>query len=424
MPTNILYEYKSIKNELSADEAKSLESFLLKNGLDKALKITPHNITAANYVGVIKYKKYQFEILPKLLAKDNQNNTSILKNLFFMLSYTKKLEIKQTELAKMTESQNPFLEILISHYANTLYDLYLRCIPKNYIVQDENLNFLKGKLNFSEHIRRNNSNQAKFQCKYDEFCEDTLLNQMFLFVTTMLKKITQSPNNRKKLKLIETILSEVSFKQITYQQVKSLSLTRNQECFFQPFRLAKMFLQNASIEMSSRKFSTISILFDMNELFEEFIYRFIDKNKGAINPQIKSVSYQKGKRLIKNVENLIDNNLSENKLGNTYLDMFIEFIDYRKVIIDTKYKLHDGEKNYFSNSDIFQMVTYENIHDTKFAILLYPQNTDEKFAWKHTLNSEQENYVISTCIDLRDDLSISQEIIKNRLTEILNYTPN
>lgn len=420
MPTNILYEYKSIKNELSDEDAKSLESFLLKNGLDKALKISPHNITAANYVGVIKYKKHQFEILPKLLTNQD-NNTLILKNLFFMLAYTKKLEIKQTELAKMSESQNPFLEILISHYANTLYDSYLRFVPKNYVEQNENLNFLKGKLNFTENIKKNIANNARFHCKYDDFCEDILLNQTFLFVTTMLKKITQSTNNRKKLKHIENILSDVSFKQVQYQQVKSLELHRNQERFSQPFRLAKMFLKNASVEMSSKKFKTISILFDMNELFEEFIYRFIDKNKGAINPQIKSVSYQKGKRLIKKSENLLDNSSSENKLGNTYLDMFVEFEDRRTIIIDTKYKLHDGEKNYFSNSDIFQMVTYENIHDTKFAILLYPQDSSQKFAWKHTLNSEQENCIISTCVDLRNDLSSNQKQLIEQFENILNY---
>jgi 5-methylcytosine-specific restriction endonuclease McrBC regulatory subunit McrC len=72
-----------------------LEKFLQKSGLDNILSFSRSGIKPASHVGVIKYKNIQFEILPKLLAK-NENRDQILKNLLYMLSYTKKYFITKT----------------------------------------------------------------------------------------------------------------------------------------------------------------------------------------------------------------------------------------------------------------------------------------------------------------------------------------
>jgi len=418
---NILYEYNDIKNTLSAEDSKALELFLESQKLNNVLKISPTKIKAQNFVGVIKYKKHQFEILPKFLAKDGEGRTGILKNLFYMLSYTKRLEVKDTDTAKLATSNNPFLEVLIGIFAESLYGNLLRFVPKNYILQEENLPYLKGKLKFRENIRYNSVNKARFYCEYDEFSEDNFLNRMFVYVTTMLSKISSSEHNRKRLKQILNILSEVSFEAITSQQVKNFKLNRNQLYYEKAFKLAKMFIENSSVDMSSNKFKTIAIVWDMNELFEEFIFRFMRKNKDKIG--CLDVEDKKIKRLFHAPTNLFDESAEfKYKVGKTELDILVSLSDEKKIIFDAKYKLHDGEKNYFSNADMYQMITYESIHNTEEAVLIYPQTTEDDFLWKHRLNTDKdsENRIIySTCIDLRKDLKTNNDKLIGQLIRII-----
>ena len=81
--------------------------------LQNVFTFTSKGIKARNYVGILKYKTYQFEILPKLIDKEKieekEEREKILKNLLYMLSLTKKLDIKESEIAKISKSKNPFL---------------------------------------------------------------------------------------------------------------------------------------------------------------------------------------------------------------------------------------------------------------------------------------------------------------------------
>jgi len=403
----VLYEYRDIENTLTKEESIALESFIESKNLSGAIKITPSKIKAQNYVGVVKYKKHQFEILPKFLAKEEKDRETILKNLFYMLSFTKRLEIKDTDVAKLSTAKNPFLEVLIGIFAESLYENLLRFVPKNYVLHEENLPYLKGKLKFNEHIRYNNVNQARFYCEYDEFSEDNLLNKVFVYVATILSKISSSERNRRRLKQILNILSDVSFEVITPHQVKNLKLNRNQLRYEKAFKLAKMFIDNVSVDMSSNKIQTIAIVWDMNELFEEFIFRFMSKNCHKIC--CSKIEDKKIKRLFNPPRDLFDDKAEfKYKVGKTELDILVT-LGQKQVIFDAKYKLHDGERNYFSNADMYQMITYEDIHNTNEAVLVYPQTTDKPFLWEHNLNSDSTSRTIySTCIDLRKDLKSKQ----------------
>ena len=184
-PIKTLKEYKKLnKSEICCD-LEGLEKYLKRNKLSDVLKVTPSGIEANSYVGVIKYKNFQLQILPKLINQENSIDDKILKNLIFMLSYTRKLDIKTTNNAILNDNKNPFLEVLIKEFAVSLFDALKRLSPKNYVREENNLNYLKGKIIFSENIRYNIINQSKFYCQYDNFSENNTLNQLFLFVMTL-----------------------------------------------------------------------------------------------------------------------------------------------------------------------------------------------------------------------------------------------
>lgn len=406
----VLKEYQELNVQNLDCDLDKLQSFLKCQNLEPALKITRQVIKTKSWVGVIKYKKLHLEILPKLIC-DKNDNIQILNNLLFMLSYTKKLNIKTSNVAKLSTSKNPFIEVLIREFAQSLFDSLKRFTPKKYVREEENLNYLKGKLKFSENIRYNSSNQAKFYCEFDEFSENNLLNQLFLFVSTCLYNISNDSYNKKTLKFIMNYYSDIQLIRFDRFKAEKIKLSRNQELFRKPFTLAKMFVERTSVDLSKNKFENITLIWDMNKLFEEFIFEIMKKSQNEWGWEFVA---QKGKRLLCG---------DTNKKRNTFVDIYCKRnSDSYSIILDTKYKKLQSSDD-FSNADVFQVSSYCLLHGAKHAILLYPRYDEEKpIIPDYHLNTEDKNYKINfKTINLKyGNLKDELESIKNEIKEFLN----
>ncbi len=410
-------EYSEIKeNKLESCNIDKLQAYLKCQNLDSALKVTRHGIKTKSWVGVIKYKNLHLEILPKLISADANNDgeiskaerSIILKNLIFMLSYTKNLDIKTNDNAKLSTEKNPFIEILIREFATSLFEALKRFTPKRYVREEENLNYLKGKIKFSENIRYNCTNQAKFYCEYDEFSENNFLNQLFLFVSTCLYNISNSSYNKKTLKFIINYYSDISFVRFDKFKVRKIKLTRTQELFKKSFKLAKMFVEQTSVDLSKNKFENITLVWDMNKLFEEFIFELIKRKI----PECKAIA-QKPKRLLKR-ENVTRRD--------TRIDILIQ---NPQVIIDTKYKKFTNFDD-ISSADIYQVTTYCLLHNYKRAILLYPQyDKKEPDICDYQLNCAENNYHIDFCtVNLKNNDLKDKEVQNSIIGKIKSIIGN
>ena len=240
-------KYKDIENEMKKKEEKfpildfvaELKEYLKQQELSDALIFTNDSILTQNYVGVVKYKDFQFNILPKLIRNADEKDITqetVINNLTYMISLTQKLDIKITEHADINQCENPFLEILIREYANSLFNCLKKITPRNYIREEDNLNYLKGKLKFAENIRYNCANQAKFYCEYDEFSENNKLNQLFLFVSKSLFGISQNSENKKILSFIMNYFCDLQLVPFDIYKAQKIILTRNQQLFEHPFK--------------------------------------------------------------------------------------------------------------------------------------------------------------------------------------------
>lgn len=404
------------KVEINDSYLDKLQAYLKCQKLESALKVSRHGIKTKSWVGVIKYKNLHLEILPKLISEDANNDKKIseeersiiLKNLIFMLSYTKNLDIKTNDNAKLSTEKNPFIEILIREFATSLFEALKRLTPKRYVREEENLNYLKGKIKFSENIRYNCTNQAKFYCEYDEFSENNLLNQLFLFVSTCLYNISNNSYNKKTLKFIINYYSDISFVRFDKFKVRKIKLTRNQELFKKSFNLAKMFVEQTSVDLSKNKFENITLVWDMNKLFEEFIFELIKRKI----PEFEAIA-QKPKRLLKR-ENVTRRD--------TRIDILIQ---NPKVIIDTKYKKFTDFDD-ISSADIYQVTTYCLLHNYKRAILLYPQyEKNVPDIYDYQLNCAENNYHIDFCtVNLKNNDLKDKEVQNSIIGKIKSIIGN
>ena len=410
----IVKEYAKV--EINDSYLDKLQAYLKCQKLESALKVSRHGIKTKSWVGVIKYKNLHLEILPKLISEDANNDKKIseeersiiLKNLIFLLSYTKNLDIKTNDNAKLSTEKNPFIEILIREFATSLFEALKRLTPKRYIREEENLNYLKGKIKFSENIRYNCTNQAKFYCEYDEFSENNLLNQLFLFVSTCLYNISNNSYNKKTLKFIINYYSNISFVRFDKFKVRKIKLTRNQKLFKKPFKLAKMFVEQTSVDLSKNKFENITLVWDMNKLFEEFIFELIKRKIPECSPIA-----QKTKRLLRSTQ--------ETK-RDTKVDILIQ---HPQIIIDTKYKKFTDFDD-ITSADIYQVTTYCLLHNYKRAILLYPQY-DKKAPdiCDYQLNCAENNYRIDFCtVNLKNNDLKDKEVQNSIIGKIKSIIDN
>lgn len=408
----IIKEYEEIdESDIKDCDLNKLQSYLKCKNLEQVLKVTRHGIIAKSWVGVIKYKKHQFQILPKLIC-DNGNTENILKNLIFMLSYTKKLDIRTSDTAKLSNSKNPFIEILIREYAKSLFECLKRITPKKYVREEDNLNYLKGKIKFTENIRYNCVNQSKFYCEYDEFSENNILNQLFLFVSTCLYNISNDSYNKKTLKFIINYYSDIKLVRFNRFTAEKINLSRNQKLFKKPFNLAKMFIEKTSVDLSKNKFENITLIWDMNKLFEEFVFEIMKKFEGELGCKLVA---QKGRRLLKN---------DTSKKRNTFVDIMVEKGDgdeLERIVLDTKYKKFVSSDD-FSNADVFQVSTYCLLHNADKAVLIYPRwNKEVPNVPSFKLNTNEKDIKINfKTIDLcYTNLKQHLEEIRDDIKDIL-----
>lgn len=367
-----LKEYSYSEEKLKPEFLASFKTYLKELSLENVFSFDIDRIKASSYVGTIYFKGIQISVLPKILGEHN-NRKQILDNLFYMLACTKKLKIKNTGNANISKSKNPFLEILISIFADSLLSALLIHMPHGYEIQNENLRYIKGKIDFKNNIKHNLSNHSKVYCIFDEFKKDNKLNRLLKFVSSALFHLSEIEETKIKLRKIITLYDEIMIERFTSEKTRKIKLMRSQQIFEQPLSLAKLFIENSSIHMLNNRFESIALLFDMNELFEEFIFNSLRRIYGdKVQAQLK-------KGMIKNLS--CDDDIHPFK-KHTRSDIHIKGLTNNPIIIDTKYKIIDSPKD-ISIADIYQMMAYSKVYKSKHLILLYPQSD---FEFSHKVN--------------------------------------
>ncbi len=373
------------------------------------------SIKAKNFVGIIKVRNKSFQIIPKLSQKEKdsqEHSKQSIRNLLYMLTFTKKLKIKNSDLAGLNRVNDDFFETLIYLFAKNLLDLIQNNINKEYINLEDNLTFLKGKLDFPNHIKTNSILRNKFYLRYEEFCEDNLLNQTFKFITYILLNTTKNHNNYKILQELNFLFDEVSFKSITLEDLRKIHLNRLNN-FYEPIlNLAKIFLSNSSLELNSNNINTFTFIFDMNELFEEFIGEL---TKRIFFGSDYRVTLQGPSKCL--VE-------SKNGEGRGLFRMMpdMEIFKHRNkkpfLIVDTKYKIlkEEDSKEGVKQSDMYQMFAYSKKFKCPDIILLYPRLEkqdnkescfvldDETRVYKKTVNLSRELWKRKAREELKEEL--------------------
>ncbi len=140
---------------------------------------------------------------------------------------------------------------------------------------------------------------------------------------------------------------------ITSKHFAMVQINRKTKPYTNAIQIAKMLILNYSPNISSGTENMLTLLFDMNKLWEEYIFRILHRYK----PVNHKVSYQNSDKFWENKR--IKQDILITKEGG------------ENFIIDTKWKIIKSNKP--SDQDLKQMFVY-NLHwDSPKSMLLYPQ---------------------------------------------------
>lgn len=408
---------------LGKEYIDAFDAYLEANYKPRPLVIDRKFLRPKSFVGSIVFRDQQFEILPKLLGdKKESSGSHVYKNLITMLSVSKIVSIKETEIQNLSNSRNSFLEIYIKLFAQiTEKEIALRP-HRNYISTEENLNYFKGQLNLSENIKHNFVLKQRSYCRFDEYSENNELNKCLKFVAIQLLSITKDQETYSKLKTIQSYLLEIENENFDYNRANNIQINRQNSTYKLSIDLAKLFLAGLTPVPKSGASNNLGIYFDMNQLFEAFIGKILSSHSATFKFQ---VYIQKHQPLSTGYRNLNESHfISANAFG-TRTDLILDLGDRNLAIIDTKYKILDLNETKslgVSQADVYQILAYAKMLSRPgkkaLPVLLYPQPSSEsKFQVTRlfqTSGEEKVKFLVMT-VSLFDDLAnpiVREQIVR------------
>lgn len=307
------------------------------------------------FVGVIQVDGITIEINPK--ADKDDEDFKWKGVLLKMLQACGKLKAESAGTAHVKRQHLNLLEVYFELYLLEIESLVRKGLLKQYRKQTQNTKVLKGKIEFAGHVRHNLVHKECFYTTHQVYDSNHFLHQVLNNALIIVAQFTKGSRLNDLSNRVRLNFPEVDQKNITAKQLNSIQLNRKSNSYRYAIELARLIILNYSPDISGGKEKMLSLLFDMNELWEQYIIKQMQK---ACEGTTIEVSRQEAKSFWGN--NSLRPDIVLRKGVKTY-------------IIDTKWKRPD--KSSASVSDLRQMYAYCRFWDAERAMLLYPGDSIE-----------------------------------------------
>ena len=235
------------------------------------LSVRNGRLYAANYVGVIKTRGGTvLEILPKVDFVDGDEESTRKVFLGMLRSYRglRDAQFNETGISELRHFN--MLDVFVRLFLINLVLLTQRGLARQYRGVEDNLPWLRGRIQFPEHIRRNAANRARFHVTFDEFTADRPVNRLIHSAIHKLRSITH-PDNHQLLHQLRICFSEVprsTRPEVDWQRHR---IDRSMRHYDTVMAWVGLFLFNHGLATFSGRYVNQALLFPMEEVFEDFV---------------------------------------------------------------------------------------------------------------------------------------------------------
>lgn len=322
--------------------------------------LSPNGIKFLQYVGAIQAGDLTIEILPKIGRQSDEDKKKWQVVLLDML--------KSCHWVKIHHYGNANLQLKSQHVLDAYIELFIQeCevivregMIKKYRKVQENINSFKGKLLLDQQLRTNLVHKERCYAQFQRYDRDNIYNQILLKALKLVPTIIHSPFLIDRVNTLLLCTPELNDIEITADTFRQLQYDRKTTRYQHAMEIAAMILQNYRPDISKGSNYVIAILFDMNDLWEEYIY------KQLLQQQSDDISVNR--QLSKNFWSAIDKTTTRKIRP----DIVITHNHTNtSIILDTKWKNPIGTTP--ADDDLKQMYIYNEYWNSRKAFLVYPE---------------------------------------------------
>ena len=355
------YEKLHLGGQFTEDHLDSLAKYNEEHG-GAYFKLGYKSVQFQQYVGVIQVGDLTIEILPKVgkTASTKEEKAKWQKILLDMLQQCNWMTVHANEKAPLQFKHNSILVAYLELFVRECEYLLQLGLIKKYRQTEGNKNSLKGKLLFGKNIQHNIVHQERFYTRHQVYDKNNIYNQILFKALNTIPSITSNPLLNDRLYSLLFSFPELDNIDVTPSTFSNLVFDRKTSAYEEAISIAAMILLNYRPDIQNGQNNVLAILFDMNDLWEEYVYRQLLR---FCQPSVQIIP-QEYKKVWER-----ESNSSASK--GIKPDIVLETTN-KTLIIDTKWKL--PEDDIPSDADLKQMFMYNEYWDNSNAILFYPKD--------------------------------------------------
>lgn len=315
-------------------------------------KVIHQGIQFSSFVGILSIPSLTIEVLSK--ADANVDRPGVWRNWLMEILLACEQITPYAVPAASQLRQNDLLYIWLHQFLKAVEHLLQQGLLKKYQMEESNQPALRGKLLFSKNIRQNLVHQERFYTRYASYDEAHYFHQMIGAALTCVEHASCKMKLREKARYLRGFLPECKTSHIFPEHLPKSQYNRQTIRYRPALELAYLILSHFSPILKAGDQTGLAIMFDMNQLYEEYIYR-----------QLYKAARKRNLCLHKQVSTRF---WAQRSLRP---DMVLHAPQSGAIILDTKWKvLPLGQP---AEEDIKQIYIYNHYFKAQRGVLLYPQ---------------------------------------------------
>ena len=319
----------------------------------------------AQYCGVIGLGRDTIEVLPKIYGKGDVPEAG-RRVLLRMLYLARHMRISPVGAAGIDLQRHHLLDVFIRHFCEELFAQLRKGALLRYVHREDNLPVLRGRLLIDRQLKLNSGRPERLYCAFDELVEDNIYNQ---YIKCALKVVHgQARSLPAKRPATELLYRFDGVRDRRPEECRDWKLPERRDAkrFESVFRQCGWFLRGLGQDVRAGERESLSVLFNMNRLFEEFIVVKLRKETHSCGFRVRAQGPQ---RYLTREADGADRFLMKPDI--TFLNPEGRVL----AVLDTKWKVLDSDADKYGilQGDLYQMVAYGTRYRCPNLTLVYPK---------------------------------------------------
>jgi len=311
------------------------------------------------YVGAIQVGNTLIEVLPKT-DKEEEDEHKWRTVLIGILKVVHRFNIKSTSTSLLKIKPNTILDLYFELFVKEIEYLLHNGLCKQYRKKEGNVLALKGNLQFSIHVQKNLIHQERFFVRHTTFDLEHKLHFILYKTLRLIKMINTNAELHSRIASLLLHFPEMPDIKVTSSTFDNIILNRKTQTYERSLEISRLLLLQYHPDISKGKNNLLALMFDMNLLWEQFVFYSLKREMQG-NVMVKKQQSRYFWKPDGRKRRSIKPDICISAGNNTY-------------VLDTKWKII---RNKPAIEDIRQMYAYNHYFRAQKVALVFPGSYDD-----------------------------------------------